>query len=61
MTDVWRAPVEADKQRVCRAKNAYEDKEFSVEWNPEYECWAAAGYPHILVSVYQVKDTTLRR
>jgi len=52
----WRAPVEADKSRKCRARNAHEKHAFYVEWNAEWNNWAIAGRPHILVSVHEVLD-----
>jgi len=55
----WRAPVEADKSRKCRARSRDEKQPFYAEWNAEWHNWAIAGRPHILVAVDEVLDAAL--
>lgn len=52
----WRKPTEEDKARKCRARNQHESSPFYVEWNSEYNCWAKAGTPHILILVGEILE-----
>lgn len=52
----WRAPIEADKGRKCRARNEYEKKPFYVVWNKEYKTWCLDSANHILVRVKEVLE-----
>jgi hypothetical protein len=51
----WRRPTEVDKKRKkLLARNQFEAKTFSVQWNEELKCWALYGFPHILMLVSEV-------
>jgi len=52
----WRKQINADRGRKCRARSSYEKRPFYVEWNDEFECWAIAGRPHILVAVHEILE-----
>lgn len=53
---VWGKPTEADRTRKCRARNRFEKAAYYVEWNAEWNTWAIAGRPHLLVRVDEVLD-----
>lgn len=52
----WREPTDEDKKRKCRARSKFEKKPFYVVWNGEYDTWARARSPHILISVDEILE-----